>query len=317
MDPAAAGAVAMPTMDLSTVGRTRDEEQAVLEELSGTAAGRSHGSALAPRDRGHRRGHLLRVREQQRRATDGAGRQSGDRPRRDVGRSPARARRRPASHRRRRRRRHRAAAARRRGVRDRRARAGQPPDGAAGEGSRLGQCRRRGHRLARRHDRSRTAPGRASIRVFAPRVALPATVRVDRAPPAEASRGVRDDRARTAAARSCCGTRRSSPAPMADRRSSTARSAPLDLTHGCAAWVTDGDRTDDSARRPARAASRNGRQGPRVAASSASGTHLGRHPTSAGGSPARSCSISRGATPSRAHPASSSATIEASGHAQP
>ena len=30
----------MPTMDLSTVGRTRDEEQAVLEELSGTAAGR-------------------------------------------------------------------------------------------------------------------------------------------------------------------------------------------------------------------------------------------------------------------------------------
>ena len=26
----------MPTMDLSTVGRTRDEEQAVLEELSGT-----------------------------------------------------------------------------------------------------------------------------------------------------------------------------------------------------------------------------------------------------------------------------------------
>ena len=36
LDPAAAGAVAMPTMDLSTVGRTRDEEQAVLEELSGT-----------------------------------------------------------------------------------------------------------------------------------------------------------------------------------------------------------------------------------------------------------------------------------------
>ena len=34
MDAAAPGAVDVPTMDLSTVGRTHDEEQAVLEELS-------------------------------------------------------------------------------------------------------------------------------------------------------------------------------------------------------------------------------------------------------------------------------------------